>query len=419
MMFGAGRDALVKMGQRRLILSGLKGKMSHRCGGSLPWQQYQQQQHAQKLLVPRIKVVGRKSVGVYGEVSRLLSTLRDPRRGDDRREPPPEPREPPKKKGGSLWSSVAGVGALASLALGKTKYLLVALKVTKAAPLVSMVLSSAAYSLVFGPAYGCGMVGLVFCHECGHALVMHRLGVPFSPMVFIPFMGAVIAQGDVELKPQEDAAIALGGPILGSAAAFATAGAGHVFESQLLMALGDWGLIINLFNLLPIGHLDGGRVADAISPWLSAAGLGLGGIVVYAGIVSNPIFYLVLLGGTFQVGSRIYDVVFPSLESKIKEQQRIKKRITNRGPMVLVGLVYAALVASLLIAMRLNNQGRKTPSQIRREKQQLHHDDYGDVSLDDDYQFSPPPGHNDGDVYDDYFASWAGPPPEGGGKGDN
>ena len=32
------------------------------------------------------------------------------------------------------------------------------------------------------------MTGLILVHESGHALVMKKLGIPFSPMVFIPFV---------------------------------------------------------------------------------------------------------------------------------------------------------------------------------------------------------------------------------------
>jgi hypothetical protein len=46
---------------------------------------------------------------------------------------------------------------------------------------------------------------------------------------------------------------------------------------KVLLALADWGYMINLFNLLPIGSMDGGRVAATLSPWLPAGGLSLGG----------------------------------------------------------------------------------------------------------------------------------------------
>ena len=140
---------------------------------------------------------------------------------------------------------------LAAVALGKFKYVLVALKLTKLAPVLSMVASSLAYSAIFGPAYGCGMVGLIFIHECGHIMAMRYFGLPFSPMLFIPFVGAVIQMQKLPATAAQSAVVALAGPVVGGVAAGATAFAGHATGSQLLMALGDWGFMINLFNLLP------------------------------------------------------------------------------------------------------------------------------------------------------------------------
>ena len=47
-------------------------------------------------------------------------------------------------------------------------------------------------------------------------------------------------------------------------------------DSQLLIALADFGYMINLFNMLPIGTLDGGRIGNAIHPGVGIVGL-LGG----------------------------------------------------------------------------------------------------------------------------------------------
>ena len=49
--------------------------------------------------------------------------------------------------------------------MGKGKYLLGALKLTKFASLGSMVVSVGAYSMVFGLPYAAGMVGLILVHE--------------------------------------------------------------------------------------------------------------------------------------------------------------------------------------------------------------------------------------------------------------
>ena len=74
--------------------------------------------------------------------------------------------------------------------------------------------------------------------------------------------------------------------------------------SQLLHALADFGCMINLFNLLPLGSLDGGQVAATLHPSLLAVGCVAGTVMVYNGEINNPIIYLILLGGYYQVAAR-------------------------------------------------------------------------------------------------------------------
>ena len=283
------------------------------------------------------------------------------------------------RKGGGRLGALFG---LAAVALGKFKYVLVALKLTKLAPVLSMVASSLAYSAIFGPAYGCGMVGLIFIHECGHILAMRYFGLPFSPMLFIPFVGAVIQMQKLPATAAQSAVVALAGPVVGGVAAGATAFAGHATGSQLLMALGDWGFMINLFNLLPIGGLDGGRVADALHPALPALGL-VGGVGLAAsGAIANPIFYLVLLSGAFQVGGQLFGFSQPP-----PAHYRMKG-----GPMIATALAYVGCIGSLVAGMALNNVGRKSPRRIEAEQR-------GEI-ID-----RAPTGGGDG-VYDDYFAEF-------------
>jgi Zn-dependent protease len=198
-----------------------------------------------------------------------------------------------------------GTGAL--VLFGKGKYLLGALQLTKFASLGSMVLTVGTYSMFFGMPYAVGMVGLITVHECGHALVMHQRGIPFSPMVFMPFMGAMIQMNRRPRDAWEDAMIAFGGPVLGSVGAGAVAVAGHMTDSQLLFALADFGFMINLFNLMPLGSMDGGRIAGALSPWAGVAGLGMGGTLAMSGAIQNPIFYLILLAGGWETFQRFYN----------------------------------------------------------------------------------------------------------------
>ena len=294
------------------------------------------------------------------------------RSSDDKSNPEPEK----KSRRGVLISM--GLGA--SFLFGKMKFVLVALKITKAAPLISMVVTSATYSLFFGWPYAIGMVGLIFVHECGHAIVMKYYNVPFSPMVFIPFVGAVISMKEMPRNAYEEAIIAFGGPVLGSAAALSLAAAGSATDNQLLYALADWGLMINLFNLLPLGSLDGGRIGSAISPYFGVIGVAGSGALIYYGGISNPLFYLITMAGTYQTTSRLLGW------EEVKENYYN----TSKGAQFSLFTGYVALIAGLLLAMKQNNSRRKTPNQLKYER-------------DSPFEATSPWENNADGVYDDIF----------------
>jgi len=60
---------------------------------------------------------------------------------------------------------LAGLLGGGALLLGKGKYLLGALKLTKLSSLASMLISVGAYSMLFGVPYAIGIVGLILVHE--------------------------------------------------------------------------------------------------------------------------------------------------------------------------------------------------------------------------------------------------------------
>jgi Zn-dependent protease len=257
-------------------------------------------------------------------------------------------------------ASLAGTGSAIAVLFGKTKYVLAALQVTKLASLGSMVLTVGTYSVFFGLPYAAGMVGLVLVHEIGHAAVMHQKGVPFSPMVFVPFMGAAISMRHHPRDAYDEALIAFGGPVLGSVGALAVCLAGHATQSQLLFALADFGLMINLFNLLPVGSMDGGRIVSALSPYLNLAGLGMGVSAAYMGMIHNPVFYLILLVGGYDTFQRLYN---PTAHMPTPTYYKI-----TPSQRMAIGLGYIALVGSLALAMDINERYKKSPALLQRER---------------------------------------------------
>ncbi len=155
------------------------------------------------------------------------------------------------------------------------KALLVALPnlkllVTAGTALVSV----AAYSLFFGWSFAAGFVVLLFVHEMGHVIALRREGIKASAPMFIPFMGAVIMAKSLGDNALAEARVGLAGPILGSLGAAAVAVVGELTGSDLLLALAYVGFFINLFNLLPVVPLDGGRAMAAMAPWMWFVGFG-------------------------------------------------------------------------------------------------------------------------------------------------
>ncbi len=201
-------------------------------------------------------------------------------------------------------------------------------------------------------------------HESGHALVMRKLKIPFSPMIFVPFMGAAIAAKKPPKNAYDDALIALGGPALGTCGAGVVWGAGMVTGSQLCFALADFGFMINLFNLIPVGMLDGGRIGNALSPKIGVAGVGLAGSMIYTGAVTNPIFYLITLAGGYQSGMRLWNDYKGIVDTSLPKNFY---RITAKERMV-IGGSYFGLITVLFSAMAVNEHYKKTPEQIRFER---------------------------------------------------
>src|SRR5207237_8279080 len=102
-----------------------------------------------------------------------------------------------------------------------------------------------------------------------YTLSLHD-ALPIS--VFIPFMGALITLKQMPHNAWREAKLAIAGPLLGSAGALALYLAGVAWDSRQLKALAFLGFFINLFNLLPVVPLDGGRITAALHPALWLAG---------------------------------------------------------------------------------------------------------------------------------------------------
>jgi Zn-dependent protease len=268
-------------------------------------------------------------------------------------EPVPEPRreyEPihPEPAWRSLlrklWAPLLALGAL----LAKFKFLIFAVAKFKVFTVAaSMIVSVGAYALLGGWWFGLGLVALIFVHEIGHVLELRRQGVPASAPLFIPFMGAFVGMKQMPKNAWKEAQVALAGPLLGTLGAVAVWIAGVALDSNFLKAMAFVGFLLNLFNLLPIVPLDGGRAVAALHPavWIA----GLAGLAVLAYFRPNPILLIVLLLGGLEAWNRWRNRNAPEQQEyyRVKPWQRVA-----------VAAVYLGLAVFLAFAMHATHVPR-------------------------------------------------------------
>jgi Zn-dependent protease len=204
----------------------------------------------------------------------------------------------------------------------------------------SMVVSIGAYSLIWGWRFAVGFVLLLLVHEMGHWFQLRREGVKASAPMFIPFLGAVIWARSFGGNALAEARVGLAGPVLGSLGAAAVAGASYATGSDLLRALAFTGFFLNLFNLLPVVPLDGGRAMAALSPAMWIVGFLL--LVAMTIAFPNPILLLVLVFGGLETWRRWRERKSP--EARAYYDVPLYARL-------LVAAVYIGLAALLAFGM--------------------------------------------------------------------
>jgi|tagenome__1003787_1003787.scaffolds.fasta_scaffold20850143_2 Zn-dependent protease len=273
---------------------------------------------------------------------------------DPERSPDPEPSHDP---GGDPkpWYKRAG-GGVAALALVIAKFaakikvvllLLPKLKILTTSG--SMLVSVAAYSLLWGWKFAAGFVVLLFVHEMGHVIALRREGIKASAPVFIPFLGAAVWAKSLGGNALAEARVGLAGPVLGSIGAAACIPIADATGNDFWRALAFTGFFLNLFNLLPVVPLDGGRAMAAMSPWMWA--LGLFGVVLLAFTYPNPVILLIVLLAVMETWRRWRSL--KSGDPTVRAYYRV--RPLHRA---LVAAVYLGLIALLVVGMDATHVAR-------------------------------------------------------------
>jgi Zn-dependent protease len=251
--------------------------------------------------------------------------------------------EPPPRKQSWIKRRLSALGAAIVALLAKLKTILLLLpKLKLLASTGTILVSLAAYALLWGWPFAAGFIALLFVHEMGHVIALRREGLKASAPMFIPFLGAVIAARSLGDNALAEARVGLAGPILGSIGSAACILVWHATGNSLWEALAFTGFFLNLFNLLPVVPLDGGRAMAAMAPWMWV--VGLAALIPLALIFPNPIIFLILIFAGFETYKRW------KLRRSGSPEQRAYYRVRPIDR-ALVAAVYLGLIALLVIGM--------------------------------------------------------------------
>jgi Zn-dependent protease len=259
-------------------------------------------------------------------------------------EAPPRPSKDWKIRLKKTLGPLAAVGVLIVKFFAKLKFFI--LPLLKFLPILlksggTMLLMIWVYTMLWGWRFGVGFVLLLLVHECGHLLVAKKFGLKVGAPVFIPFMGAFIALKEAPKNAWMEACVGIGGPMLGSFGALVCNILGEIFNAPIFLALAWFGYFLNLFNLTPVGFLDGGRIVTALSRWLWIPGLAV--LVWFGWKFPNFIVWLMVF------------LSLPRVISLFRKRTPEEERYFEVTPSQrwTMSILYFGLIAVLLFAMHV------------------------------------------------------------------
>ncbi len=151
----------------------------------------------------------------------------------------------------------------------KTSWLsigLIAFKLLKAVQVFKVALlaaSVAVYSVMFTVEFALALIGVLVFHEYGHLRAMKQCGLPTKGMYLIPFVGG-LAVGDMPKSRWQDVYISMMGPVYGLLMTVAFYIVYLITESHFAGLVASTSALLNIFNLIPVHPLDGGRVVKSL-----------------------------------------------------------------------------------------------------------------------------------------------------------
>jgi Zn-dependent protease len=170
----------------------------------------------------------------------------------------------------------------------------------------SMCVSVFAYSFSLGVWFSVGFISLLFIHEMGHVIALRIKKIPTSPPVFIPFLGAAVFAPQLKSK-QTEAFVGFGGPFLGMISCLLVLAVWKLApeHNKIFLMLCYTAALVNIFNLMPIRPLDGGRITAVVGSWFKYIGIAC--LLACSLLIKQPFIFLIwiLVIGEIGLGRRL------------------------------------------------------------------------------------------------------------------
>lgn len=195
---------------------------------------------------------------------------------------------------------------------------------------ISLIISLGLYIVTFGWRFAVTLIVLIYIHEMGHFAWMKLRGLNPSAPVFVPFLGAYVAMDSLPKDKFIQAQVAFAGPLIGGLAALLLYQYALSLQSHYLIAAANYGLLLNLFQLVPAKPFDGGFVVESVWQWLLIPGAISAG--VFGWYIHSPILVMIAILGLFQQRA--------AATAAIQEASGQQK--------ILVSLAYVGLIALLV-----------------------------------------------------------------------
>ncbi|MFL5319997.1 MAG: site-2 protease family protein [Myxococcaceae bacterium] len=273
------------------------------------------------------------------------------------------PAAQPAKKRGPVAGALTALGVL----VWKLKALLfLVLKFAKFATTgFTMLLMALVYARYYGFGFAFGLVFLILLHELGHGWAAKQQGIAVGAPVFIPFFGAFIALKEKPRSTWQDFFIGAGGPVAGSLAGAVTIAVSRFVGGEyagMMLAVGYFSLIMNLFNLTPFWTLDGARMIGPLT--LRASIIGTSVLVLLLALATwrgehlNPIALIVVAVGGYRAFERYFAernkkphaTPLEKLNALSAEARKISEDGVTDAQRNTAALVYFGLAAILILA---------------------------------------------------------------------